>query len=53
MPTLARLCIELGCHLHDHVRLEEERGFPKIEAACTASELAQIGSRLTRLHAKR
>jgi hemerythrin-like domain-containing protein len=42
--------IELGRMLHDHVRLEEDRIFPRIEKALNEIELNSIGSRLTRLH---
>lgn len=44
--------IELGRMLHDHVRLEEDRIFPRIEQALTEIELRSVGSRLTRLHSK-
>ena len=42
--------IELGRMLHDHVRLEEDRIFPRIEKALSEIELNSVGSRLTRLH---
>lgn len=45
--------IELGRMLHDHVRLEENRIFPRIEKALSESELNSVGSHLTRLHAKK
>jgi iron-sulfur cluster repair protein YtfE (RIC family) len=44
--------IELGRILHDHVRLEEDRIFPRLEKALTEIELKSVGSRLTRLHSK-
>lgn len=43
---------ELGRMLNDHVRLEENRIFPRIEKALSEPELAALGQRLTRLHAK-
>jgi hemerythrin-like domain-containing protein len=45
--------IELGRMLHDHVRLEEDRIFPRIEKALTEIELNSVGSTLTRLHGKK
>lgn len=44
--------IELGRLLHDHVRLEEDHIFPRVEKALTEVELKSVGSRLTRLHLK-
>jgi iron-sulfur cluster repair protein YtfE (RIC family) len=44
---------ELGRMLHDHVRLEEDRIFPKIEKALNEIELNSVGSRLTRLHGEK
>lgn len=44
--------IQLGRMLHDHVRLEEDRIFPRIEKALNEIELKSLGSRLTRLHSK-
>ena len=43
---------ELGRLLNDHVRLEENRVFPRIEKTLNEQELAALGKRLTRLHAK-
>lgn len=43
---------ELGQILHDHVRLEEDIIFPRIEKTLTESEMQQLGSRLTWLHPK-
>ena len=40
----------LGQLLHDHVRLEENQIFPRIEALLTEKELRRLGHRLTRLH---
>lgn len=47
-----RALAELGRMLKDHVRLEEDRVFPRIEKTLSESELAALGKRLTRLHAK-
>jgi hemerythrin-like domain-containing protein len=44
--------IELGRMLHDHVRLEEDHIFPRIEKVLAEAELASVGSHLTRLHGK-
>ena len=40
----------LGQLLHDHVRLEENQVFPRIEAVLTENELRRLGRRLSRLH---
>ena len=45
--------IELGRMLHDHVRLEEDHIFPKIEKALSEIELGSVGSRLTHLHGEK
>jgi hemerythrin-like domain-containing protein len=45
--------IALGRMLHDHVRLEEDHIFPRIERALSEIELNSVGSRLTRLHGER
>ncbi len=50
-PVEAELA-ELGRMLTDHVRLEENRIFPRMEKALSAAELEALGKRLTRLHAK-
>jgi hemerythrin-like domain-containing protein len=42
--------IELGRMLHDHVRLEEDHIFPRIEKVLGEAELNSVGSHLTRLH---
>ena len=39
--------------LHDHIRLEENELFPRIEAALGEAELLSLGKRLTRLHRKK
>ncbi len=41
---------ELGERLRAHVRLEEDRVFPRIESAMPDAELAALGRHLTRLH---
>jgi hemerythrin-like domain-containing protein len=45
--------VELGRILHDHVRLEEDYIFPRIEKVLAETELNSVGSHLTRLHAKK
>ena len=45
----ARL-IELGGMLHDHVRLEEDHIFPRIEAALNQAEMTFVGSHLSHLY---
>ncbi|MGH9787612.1 MAG: hemerythrin domain-containing protein [Candidatus Acidiferrales bacterium] len=40
----------LGQLLHDHVRLEENQVFPRIEAILSEKELRRLGRRLSRLH---
>ncbi len=45
------LLASLGRRLHDHVRLEEERVFPAVEAALSEEELKEIGNRFTPFHA--
>ena len=42
--------VALGSMLRDHVRLEEDRIFPRIEKTLSQMELNSVGSRLTRLH---
>jgi hemerythrin-like domain-containing protein len=42
----------LGKLLHDHVRLEENEVFPRIEKALGEEQLNVMGRGLTRLHAK-
>jgi hemerythrin-like domain-containing protein len=42
--------VALGALLHDHVRLEEDRIFPRIDKTLSEIELNSVGSRLTRLH---
>lgn len=43
----------LGRRLQDHVRLEEDRIFPRIEKALSDEELRALGKHLTRLHPRR
>ena len=47
------LVIALGSMLRDHVRLEEDRIFPRIETKLSELELNSVGSRLTRLHGEK
>ena len=42
----------LGKLLSDHVRLEEDKIFPRIEKTLSEPELQQLAPRLTRLHKK-
>jgi hemerythrin-like domain-containing protein len=44
--------IALGRLLHDHVRLEEDPLFPRVEKELSELELSSVGSQLTRLHGK-
>ena len=46
----AQLVIDLGRMFHDHVRLEEDRIFPRIEKTLAQAELDSLGPHLTRLH---
>lgn len=45
--------VALGRRLHDHVRLEENQIFPRLEATLNEAELGALGQRLTRLHPQR
>jgi hemerythrin-like domain-containing protein len=45
--------VELGRLLHDHVRLEENEIFPRIEAALEEDELTALAGQLTRLHRRK
>ena len=47
-----RQITELGQILQDHVRLEENIIFPRIEKTLSESEMQQLGRRLTWLHPK-
>lgn len=42
--------IAIGKLLHDHVRLEEDNLFPRIEAELSEEELLALGQKFTRLH---
>ncbi len=42
--------IALGALLQEHVRLEEDQLFPRMEAALSEEELLALGQRFTRLH---
>jgi len=44
--------IALGHRLKDHVRLEEDVIFPRVEKTLAEAEMLTLGSRLTRLHGK-
>jgi hemerythrin-like domain-containing protein len=48
-PVEAEIVV-LGRRLNDHVRLEENTIFPRIERALGEGELSAIGRTLTRLH---
>jgi hemerythrin-like domain-containing protein len=50
-PVEAAL-VELGRLFHDHVRLEENVIFPRMEKTLTEAELRRVGKLLTRLHRK-
>lgn len=43
---------ELGQLLNDHIRLEENIIFPRLETTLSEHELAELGRALTRLHSK-
>ena len=45
--------VVLGRRLAEHVRLEEDKVFPRIEEALSQEELRALGQHLTRLHPKR
>jgi hemerythrin-like domain-containing protein len=47
---LEETLIELGRLLHDHVRLEENVIFPRMEKTLSEAELRRVGKLLTRLH---
>jgi hemerythrin-like domain-containing protein len=46
-------CVKLGRMLRDHVRLEEDLIFPRIEKTLSEIEMESVGKRLTRLHKTR
>jgi hemerythrin-like domain-containing protein len=51
-PIEAGEMARLGKLLHDHVRLEENEVFPRIEKALGEEQLNAMGRGLTRLHSK-
>jgi hemerythrin-like domain-containing protein len=51
-PIEAEEMAHLGKLLHDHVRLEENELFPRIEKTLGEEQLNQMGRGLTRLHSK-
>jgi hemerythrin superfamily protein len=51
-PIEAEEMGRLGRLLHDHVRLEENEVFPRIEKALGEEQLNVMGRGLTRLHSK-
>ncbi len=51
-PIEAEELARLGKLLHDHVRLEENEVFPRIEKALGEVQLNKMGRGLTRLHSK-
>jgi hemerythrin-like domain-containing protein len=52
IPIEAEEIGRLGKLLHDHVRLEENEVFPRIEKALGEEQLNRMGRGLTRLHFK-
>lgn len=50
--SMEEILTALGQMLHDHVRLEENVIFPRMEKALREDELAAVGRQLTRLHAR-
>ena len=52
IPIEAEELARLGKLLHDHVRLEENEVFPRIEKALGEEQLNAMGHGLTRLHSK-
>jgi hemerythrin-like domain-containing protein len=51
-PIEAGELARLGKLLHDHVRLEENEVFPRIEKTLREAQLNAMGRGLTRLHSK-
>ena len=51
-PIEAEVLGRLGKLLHDHVRLEENEVFPRIEKTLGEEQLNAMGRGLTRLHSK-
>ena len=52
IPIEIETMTHLAKLLHDHVRLEENELFPRIEKTLGEEQLDQMGRRLTRLHSK-
>jgi hemerythrin-like domain-containing protein len=52
IPIEAEELARLGKLLHDHVRLEENEVFPRIEKTLGEEQLNDMGRGLTRLHSK-
>ena len=52
VPIEATEMAHLGKLLHDHVRLEENEVFPRIEKVLGEEQLNAMGCELTRLHSK-
>jgi len=52
IPIEAEEMARLGKLLHDHVRLEENEVFPRIEKALGEEQLNAMGKGLARLHSK-
>jgi hemerythrin-like domain-containing protein len=52
-PIAAEELARLGKLLHDHVRLEENIVFPRIEKTLGEKQLNAMGQGLTRLHSKK
>lgn len=52
IPVDAKEMARIGKLLHDHVRLEENKVFPRIEKTLGEERLNAMGRRLTRLHSK-
>jgi hemerythrin-like domain-containing protein len=51
-PIEAEEIARVGKLLHDHVRLEENEIFPRIEKVLGEEQLNSMGRGLTRLHSK-
>jgi hemerythrin-like domain-containing protein len=51
-PIAAEELARVGKLLHDHVRLEENEVFPRIEKVLGEKQLNEMGNGLTRLHSK-
>jgi hemerythrin-like domain-containing protein len=49
----SQIAIDLGRLLHDHVRLEEDHIFPRIEKTLADAELNSLAPHFSRLHEKK